>query len=244
MVGPPAATYLHYMSTLNPTRKVSRRQELREDKVVTFYAKALTIYENQRNLVYGVIGGIVLLAVLIVGYSLYQANRNSEALEAMTTAVQRYEAGQYQAALDGDASFMGLLDVEAEYGSTETGNLARYYTADALFRVGEFERALDMFESYDKKADYLGASAFAGEAAIHELQENYKRAGDLFVRAATVYPNENTSPQYLLNAGRAYAAGGLTEDARRAYERLEDEYPNTQAATMVDYHIARLTAGS
>ena len=148
------------MSTLNPTRKVSRRHELREDTVITFYARAIDFFENNRNVVYGVLGGIVLLAALIVGWNWNQANRNETALSEMAEAVRQYEAGSYQAALDGDLSFTGLVDVADQYGGTASGNLAKFYAADALFRTGDMVSALSFFQDYSKEADYIGASAF------------------------------------------------------------------------------------
>ena len=57
------------MSTLNPTRKVSRRHELREDTVVTAYARALGYFENNRSVVFGAAAVILLIATLIVGLS-------------------------------------------------------------------------------------------------------------------------------------------------------------------------------
>lgn len=232
------------MSTLNPTRKVSRRQELREDRVVTMSARAIDFYENNRNLVYGIIAAIVVVALLAVGLAWNSARRNDEALERMATAVQRYEAGAYQAALDGDISFMGLLDIADEYGGTDAGNLARFYAADALFRVGDLERSLEYFRDYDKEADYLGASAFAGEAAIHEMQEDFSRAGDLYVRAANVFESDITSPDYLLKAGRAYERAGEIDEAMEAYERIREDFPDSQAASNVDFHLARLEAST
>jgi len=232
------------MSTLNPTRKVSRRQELREDRVVTMSARAIDFYENNRNLVYGIIAGIVVVALLAVGLAWNSARMNEEALERMATAVQRYESGEYQVALDGDISFMGLLDIADEYGGTDAGNLARFYAADALFRVGDLERSLEFFRDYDKEADYLGASAFAGEAAIYEIQEDFSRAGDLYIRAANVFESEITSPDYLMKAGRAYERGGETGDAMDAYEQIKEDFPDSQAASSVDFHLARLEAAS
>ncbi|NNF04820.1 MAG: tetratricopeptide repeat protein [Rhodothermales bacterium] len=232
------------MSTLNPTRKVSRRQELREDRVVTMSARAIDFYENNRNLVYGAVAAIVVVALLAVGLAWNSARRNDQALERMATAVQRYEAGAYQAALDGDISFTGLLDIADEYGGTDAGNLAKFYAADALFRVGDLERSLEYFREFDKQSDYLGASAFAGEAAIHESRDEFSRAGDLFMRAANVFESEITSPDYLLQAGRAYERAGEFDNAISAYERIKEDYPDTQAATSVDFHLARLQAAS
>jgi len=227
------------MSTLNPTRKVSRRHELREDTVVTFYARALGYFENNRNTVFGVAGGIVLIVLALLGYSWMQSNNNEKALSQMAVAVQKYEAGEFQASLDGDASFLGMIEIADSYGSTNSGNLAKFYAADALFRVGDMERALEYFESFSKGSDYLGASAYAGEAAIHELNGDQKKAGDLFVRAATVFESEITSPMYFENAARAYAAAGDKGKARSAYESIRDDYPNSQAARNVDFYLAQ-----
>lgn len=232
------------MSTLNPTRKVSRRQELREDRVVTMSARAIDFYENNRNLVYGIIAAILVVVLLAVGLAWNSARRSDEALERMATAVQRYEAGEYQAALDGDISFMGLLDIADEYGGTDAGNLAKFYAADALFRVGDLEQSLEFFRDYDKESDYLGASAYAGEAAIHEMQDDFSRAGDLYTRAANVFESDITSPDYLLKAGRAYERAGEIDEAKEAYEQIREDYPDSQAASGVDFHLARLDAAN
>lgn len=240
----PANPFTDHMSTLNPTRKVSRRQELREDTVVTFYARALNILENNRQAVIGVAAGILAVIVLILAWNWYQGNRNDQALSEMAEAVRMYEAGSYQAALDGNVSYLGLLDIVDSFGGTDTGNLARFYAADALFRVGEMDRALDMFESFSKGNDYIGASAFAGEAAIHELQGNHDRAGDLYMRAANVFSSDITSPMYLSNAARAYEAAGDTGNAIDALEMIEADFPESQAARTVEFKLARLEAAS
>lgn len=232
------------MSTLNPTRKVSRKHELREDTVVTFYARALGYFENNRNTVYSVAAGIVFVVLAFLGYAWMQSNNNQKALSQMAIAVQKYEAGEFQASLDGDASFTGMIDIAESFGGTDSGNLAKFYAADALFRTGDMVRALEYFESFSKGADYLGASAYAGEAAIHELNGDHKKAGDLFVRAATVFTSEITSPMYYENAARAYAAGGDKGKARSAYESIRDDFPNSQAARNVDFYLAQYASGN
>ncbi|MDA0378681.1 MAG: tetratricopeptide repeat protein, partial [Bacteroidetes bacterium] len=126
------------------------------------------------------------------------------------------------------------------FGGTTSGNLARFYTADALFRTGEMDRALEYFQDYDKGADYIGASAFAGEAAIYELRGEHERAGDLYLRAANVFRSDITSPMYLSNAARAYAASGKVNDAADALEAIRDDFPDSQAARNIDYRLAAL----
>ena len=240
----PTTPFPDPMSTLNPTRKVSRRQELREDTVVTFYARALDILENHRQTVIYAVAGVVVAVLLALAWSWNQGNRNEQALSEMADAVRLYEAGSWQAALDGDASFVGLMDIAEEYGSTDAGNLARFYAADALFRTGDMDRALEFFGSYSKESDYIGASAFAGEAAIHELQGDHNRAGDLFMRAANVFASDITSPMYLSNAARAYGRAGNTADAIDALEMIAEEYPESQEARSVEFKLAQLRAAN
>ncbi|MEQ9105269.1 MAG: tetratricopeptide repeat protein [Rhodothermales bacterium] len=232
------------MSTLKPTRKVSRRHELREDTVVTLYARAIDIYENQRNLVYGAIGGIVLIALVIVGLAWNSSVRNEAALSEMAFAVDRYEDGAYRAALDGDITFTGLIDIAEEYGGTPSGNLATFYAADALYRVGDHDRALEYFRKYDKSADYLGASALAGEAAILEMRGEHETAGDLYLRAARMFESSISTPNYLMDAGRAFTAAGETDQAARAYQEIKSDWPESTAAQNIDFYLAAVAAGN
>ncbi|NNE34164.1 MAG: hypothetical protein HKN13_02940, partial [Rhodothermales bacterium] len=127
------------MSTLKPTKKISRRQELRQDTVVTFSARVWDFVDKNRSIAYGVLGAIVLVVVGILGYQYLQAQRTAEAQEFLAPAVRLYEQGNYREALDGVGLQMGLTAIADEFGSTNAGNLAHFYAADALFRLGELD---------------------------------------------------------------------------------------------------------
>ncbi len=230
------------MSTLKPTRKVSRRHELREDTVTTFYARALDFYSKNGRMVHMAAAGIVAVVVLFLGYGWYQSGQNEKALAEMAFAVDRYEDGAYRAALDGDITFTGLIEIADSYGGTPAGNLARFYTADAFFRLGDYENALKYFRAYDKSADYLGASALAGEAAILEEQGEYEEAGDLFRRAANLFPSTITSPEYMMDAARAYERAAAYSKAESVLKDIQEDWPESQAARNIDYDLARLAA--
>jgi tetratricopeptide (TPR) repeat protein len=230
------------MSTLKPTKKISRRQELRQDTVVTFSSRVWQALDNNRNLAYGILGVIALVVVGIIGYSYWQQQREADGQRFLAPAVSLYESGDYEAALNGSDDTMGLLAVASDYSMTNAGNLARFYAADALFRLGEYDRSLELFEDFDKDANYLGASALAGEAAIHEMKGQYERAGDLFRRAAFLFPNDVTAPGYLLEAGRAYELAGDYQAAVDAYNAVTKEYPTSTQARNVDILVARAGA--
>ena len=230
------------MSTLKPTRKVSRRHELREDTVITFYARALDFYEKNGRMVHLAAAGVVALVALVLAWGWYQSGQNEKALSEMAFAVDRYEDGDYRAALDGDITFTGLIEIADSYGGTAAGNLARFYAADAFFRLGDYENALRYFRAFDKSSDYLGASALAGEAAILEEQGEFEKAGDLFRRAANLFTSDITSPEYLMDAARAYEQAGAISKAEAALEDIREDWPDSQAARNIEFDLARLAA--
>lgn len=230
------------MSTLNPPKRISKRHELREDAVITWYARALGYFDQNRKLVYAVLAGLLLVVLAIVGYVLYENKQSAEAEELLASVVRLYEAGSYQQALDGTGDTIGLLEIVEGYGRTNAGNLAHFYAADALYNVGEYERALEYFQAFDKMDGFIGASALAGEGAIYENLGEYERAADRYLAAAGFFENDLSSPRYLMNAGRAYEAAGSYEEAQRVYERIQEEFPNSNLASRVDVYIARAAA--
>jgi tetratricopeptide (TPR) repeat protein len=230
------------MSTLKPTKKISRRQELRQDTVVTLSARIWQAIDQNRNVMYGILGVITVAILGIFGYSYWQQHREAEGQGLLAPAVMLYESGDYSAALEGTDDTTGLLEIVADFSSTDAGNLARFYAADALFRQGEYDRALELFEDFEREANYLGASALAGEAAIQEGRGNHERAGDLYRRAALIFPNDAASPGYLLEAGRAYEQAGEYEDAVDVYNMVADDYPESPQARNIDLLVARAEA--
>lgn len=233
------------MSALNAPQNLSthsRRSELREDQVVTFYARAYDFYSRFRNVIIAVFAGIVALGLLLVGLTVWRASQADEAESALAAAVGLYENGEYRAALDGTAGLPGLLEIADSYGSTDAGNLASFYAADALYRLGDYDAALEYFADFDKEENLLGASAYAGEAAVLETQGEFARAGERYRRAATFFPNVVASPQYLLNAGRAFELAGDRDEALEAYTMLQEEYPESALAAQAELYIARAQA--
>jgi hypothetical protein len=89
------------MSTLKPPKSISRRQELREDRVVTAYARAYQYIDENRTLIYGIIGAIVAVILLLVAWSWYQSRQAEAAQEHLGRILHVYERGDFRQALDG-----------------------------------------------------------------------------------------------------------------------------------------------
>lgn len=210
--------------------------------LVELYGRLLLLYEDHRQLVYGL--GIALLALILAvpGYMYYQQQRAEQANEMLGAILPAYEQGNFDQALNGAGQQAGLLTIADQYGGTDAGNLASFYAASALYEQGEYDRALEYFQQFDKGSDYIGASAYAAEAAIYESRGAYEQAAQRYEEAASQYPNKLTAPRYLLEAGQAYEDAGNYAAAEQAYQRIKDNYPDSEQADEVDRYLARVRA--
>lgn len=219
------------MAQINPPKSLSqsRPHDLREDNLTTAASRGTEFFEDHRNTVIGVIVGIVLLALAVIGWRTYQNNRSAEGQVLLGAILTEYEAGNYQVALDGTDLMPGLLEIADEYGSTPTGQQATFFAADALYQVGDYDRALEYFEDYSGD-ELLAASALAGQAAIYELRGEFAEAADLYEEAAAEYESPASTPGYLLDAARAHRQAGDPAAAEAVLTRLTEEWEDVPEA--------------
>ena len=230
------------MSMLNAPKTVSRRHELREDQLATATARSMTLFEEHRTLLISAAVGLLALIIGVIAFNWWQGKQDVAAAEALGSVLAAYEQGNLEQALNGTTDQPGLLAIADEYGSTDTGNLATFYAADALYQLGRYDDALRYFEQYDAGSDILGASALAGQAAIHEQQGDTAEAARLYRRAADAYASAATTPDYLMAAGRNYEAAGDFAEAQEVYQAYLDGYEGTPNAPLVEALLARAQA--
>lgn len=230
------------MSALKTPEKTSRRQELRRNWLVQLYAQALLFYEEHRQLTHGLGVGVLALVLAVPGYMYYQQQQAKQANELLGEILPVYEQGNYEQALNGAGQRAGLLTIVDNYGGTAPGNLATFYAANALYEQGEYDRSLQYFQRFEKGNDFIGASAYAAEAAIYETRGEMETAAEHYEQAASQYPNELTAPRYLVEAGQAYEEAGNYTAAEEVYQRVKDEYPDSDQVQEVERYLARVKA--
>lgn len=219
------------------------RGEESDDLLQSGFAQSSDFFEDNRNLVIGVGVGLLVLAIAAVLFYNWRQAKAAEGQEFLGTILTEYERGNYQVALDGTDEAPGLLDLAEDYGSTPTGDQARFFAADAYLQLGQTQEALEMFEAYDGDG-ILGASALAGQASIREGLGEHAEAAALYERAAGAYAEDATAPGYLLDAARAYDAAGDTQQAIATLETLLDDYSDAPEVIMAEMELGRLQASA
>jgi len=197
--------------------------------------------ENHLNLVLYVIGGIIVVVLGIIGVNKYYIGpQNAEAQEEMYAAQSYFSKDSFNLALNGDGMALGFLDIIDNYGSTEAGNLAEYYTGISYLHLGDYGAAIDHLKKFDTEDMLVApiAQSAMGDAYV-ELGE-YDNAISAYNKALDLSDNEFTSPAVMNKLALVYEKQGNTDKAMELYKKIKKEYPQSSIAADVEKSIARV----
>jgi len=221
---------------MNTGKRITKKQ-MKEDKLVSSVFK--TSEYVQKNPKPFIIGGSA-IAIIFIAITLVMWNtdkKNSEAAGYLARAQISYDRG-----LTNDA-IIDLKSVVDNYAGTEYAAPACFNLANIFFENKNYEEALPYFvkmvENYptDKMK---AAGAAAGAAACHEQLGNRQEAGRFYKMAAELFPDEMWAPDYLMNAGRNFAAAGDLESAKLAFNKIITNYKQSRELNNAKRSLAEI----
>lgn len=185
---------------------------------------------------------ILAIAVVVGGYLSYQrfylAPQETEAQEQMFMAERYFEQDSLRLALNGDGTFYGMLEIIDEFGATKSANLAHYYTGICFLRLGEYEDAIEYLKQFDANDRLVSAVATGAIGDAYVELEEYSKGVSYYEKAASKNSNELTSAIYLKKAGIVYEELGENKKALEAYQKIKQDYPNSEEGKEIDKYIA------
>jgi len=218
-------------------RKKISHKEIKQDKLVTTYFTARSWFEIPENRKKVLMAG-GLIAVLVIVFFLYTSNKkskNEEANSKISSVITLIQAGKYNEAINGDqpAGISGLNDIVNNYGSTETGQTAKFFLANCYYELKDYDNALKNYNDYSGGNDVIKSSCISGAAAVFESKGDLKQAADNYEKAAKLNKDLSTNQENLYNAVRNYANAGDKENANRVYKDLKEQYPKSKYLTEI-----------
>lgn len=226
---------------LEARKKISKKQ-MKEDKLVTSYYKVHDfLLENQAKLLIGV-GVIAVIVVAVILFGNKRANDNQAAAGMLAKVMPLYDEGNYKEAINGvtAANIPGLKKIVDEYGSSEQGETAKLYLANAYSVTGNNDAAYKMYDDYSGSNSLFKSSALAGKAGILETKKEYEKAAGLYHDAYKVSKSNPSNAEFLLKAGVAYLKGGKKEEAKNMFDTLKKEYANFASMLEVDRYLSQI----
>jgi len=233
--------------------KRQERQHLKENELVRSIEAARGYIEPRRKQMTLVVSVIVVVIVAVGGFFLLRQRANGKADEALASALVAYNARVVppsdpdaadlpeSAALGAEGTFLSessklraalpkLQAVADQYPNEEAGIVARYHLASALATLGRSDEAIKQYEEVAKRAkndDVYNRMARLG------LADTQLHAGQLDAAIASwkqlADENDADIPKdaVLLELGKAYAAKGNKDEARKMFTQLLDQHANS-----------------
>ncbi len=213
-------------------KKQTRKQMLKEpDEFLTFSQRMMVWTLEHKVYVAGVLGGLFALILIVSGVQYFSEraeNRASAMLEDVvdvyeTTAESEGPEAAYQRVKD---DFQELLD---EYAGRDAGKLARTTYANAAYRAGDFDTALEQYrmalDAFDNEPGVRNM-ILSGIAYAYEGKGDTGNAINYFEQIASG-TSTVLKAEALFNLGRLYDQTGNTEKSRNMYENLIADYPDS-----------------
>lgn len=225
--------------------KAQERHHLKENEFVATTAKVVeTVRENRDRFMIGAIAAFAILAIG-GGYWYWHSHTNDEAggllgigmsiaqapivppptVPGATQAAGTYptEQARQQAALQ------AFQQVVAQYPSTQAGLTAKYQMGVALLTLGRMPEAEQAFAAVADQAgpSIYGAMARLAKAQAQASQAKYddaiKALTDLAAQRDGVLPVDGV----LMQLAETCLKAGKTQEARAAFKRVVDEFPDS-----------------
>ena len=220
-----------------------KEQFVKQDEQLQEVNEALTgagkWIEDNANLISWIVAGIAIVVMAIIALNQYVIKPKAlEASNENAKAVVYFMAGDFDKALKGDdAECIGFEEIADEYSFYQQGKLAALYAGICYFEKGEYEEAAKYLKKFSAKDLNISpaASQLLGDAYV-ELEE-YGKAAKAF-EAAAKSGNELIAPMALKKAGIVYLHEGKNAQAKKAFQRIKDEFPASQEAQDIDKYIA------
>jgi tetratricopeptide (TPR) repeat protein len=225
---------------------MAKKKTAGEDRMVAVeeaLGKTEQFVEKNQNILMYVIMGIILVVLGYFGYQRFIVTpQERNAQEEIFMAQKYFDADSLDRALYGDGNSLGFIDIIDDYGSTKTGNLARYYAGICYLKLGNYEEAIEYLEAHEPVDQMIGPMALGslGDAYL-EINE-LEKAASAYIDAAEVSENYFTTPMYLFRAGNTYELLGMYEEAHELYERIYLDYYRSNEGRTIEKYLARSKA--
>ena len=192
----------------------------------------------------GIAAAILIIIGGFFGYRYYMGDQDAQAQKEMFQAVRYFEADSLNLALNGDGNNLGLLQIIEDYGRTDAGNLANYYTGFIYLKQAKFPLAIFHLEDFSSDDLLVQARAYSLMGDAYMEQKDYENAAKYYDKAAGYKPNKEFTPSYLMKAALAYEKLNNTDKAKAAYQTIIEKFWDSSELQNARKFKARLEANS
>lgn len=206
--------------------------------------------ESNPKIVFSVVGALLLVVGGYFGYRYYIGMQNDQAQQEMFQAVRYFEKyidtvnDSLNIAMKGDGNNLGFEDIIKEFGSTKAGNLANFYAGVISLKQGKFKLGRLYLEDFSSSDLLVQARAYSLIGDSYMEEKDYTQAASYYNKAANYNANKYFSPSYLMKEALAYEKLNQNDKAIKVYQKIIDEYWESNEFQNARKYKARLETNS
>ncbi len=232
--------------------KRTERHHLKENEVAEWMLQLREQFEANRQVITYIGAAIVVVALAVVGTlawrSMTAGRANAMLAEAMTIAESPVTAPQANAAsgslpvqpagtyptekLKLEAALPKFVAVADAYPGSPAGLMARYRAGSSLVALGRIDEGLKAYRQVvEQGTGVVQAMAKLGIADANLAAGKYDEAIKDLTALASAPGDDVPADGVLVQLGRAYLMAGKAADAKKSFQRVVDEFPQSVYAS-------------
>lgn len=222
---------------------MAKKIDKTEDKIVAVeeaLGRTEQFIENNQKVLTIIVGVIIVIVLGFFGYKKFVVQpQEKEAQSQIFMAEMYFQKDSIDKALYGDGNYLGFIDIVDQYGITKTAKLANYYAGICLLKKGEYKNAIDYLKNFSIDDHIVAPMALGAIGDAYSELNDYDNAASYYMDAADKDNNEFTSPTFLFKAGLTYEILKKYDKALDVYQRIQDDYKNSNEAVGIEKYISR-----
>lgn len=209
-------------------------------------AAAPPFWEKYQNLLLYGLGALALIVLGWWGYKVLVVEpQQEEAVGAMWQAQIQFDRDSFKLALENPGGgYDGFLSIVDKYGSSDAGNLARYYAGLCYLHLGDLDNAIAQLEDFDAAGDLLPIMKYGVLGDCYSEKKEFDKALDYYKKASEAGKNDLLAAFFLKKLGLLHEYQGNKDAAREAFERLRRDFPNPSSPDWRDIEKYIYRAGA
>jgi TolA-binding protein len=196
-------------------------------------SKVQTTVEKNKNVIFGVIGALVVGVLGYFGYKAYTASQDEDGQAKLFSTEYKFEADSNKVAAKEAAK------IADEFGGN-TGNIAHFIAGAASLKEGKFDTAIEQLKSFSAPDLLVQARAYSLIGDAYSEKKAYSDAIDYYKKAVDYKPTKQFTPSYMMKLAVAYEANKEPNEALAVYSEIVEKYADTQEAQNAKKYKAML----
>ncbi len=212
------------------------RKNAIEDPGADLLDRASGAWERYGRIVLGAVVGIAVVG--IAGYYIMAGNTRKE----NTASEKLAEANDLFWRADYDRSRQIAQDVSKQYAGTPSGTDALRIAGDDAYWRGNWKDAIADYQSYLKKNNSGLLASTVRRSLGYALESNgqYAEAATNYEQLVGVFDRES-SGELLFAAARCFTAAKKPDEAKKRWQRIIDEFPDTSYQLQARIELGKLS---